>query len=228
MFKIPDNNWNIIDKDIYKMLSEIYIEVSKDVFFPTYEKVLRFLENDIESIKVVIIGLDPYPSYVIDKGVLIPEATGRSFEVNSLNNWCDNFKQTSLRNILKAVYYNDTGKIKPLSDIRNEILSNSWSILPPGEWFDFTESQGVLWLNTSLTTKKDVPNSHNKYWDRFIKIVICRLNKQGVSYMLWGNDAISKIKPLTDNKCIECVHPRIASFVKENPFQHIDINWIGR
>lgn len=228
MFKIPENNWNIIDENIYKMLFEIYLQVGKDIFFPTYDKVLRFLENDINNIKVVIIGLDPYPSYVVDGDVLIPEATGRSFEVNSLNNWCDNFKQTSLRNILKAIYYDDTDKIKSLSDIRSEILSNEWSILPPKEWFDFTEKQGVLWLNTSLTVKKDTPNSHSKYWDEFMKIVIDRLNKQGVTYMLWGNNAINKIKPLTNNKYIECVHPRIASFVEENPFRYIDINWTGR
>ncbi|HEY8389402.1 MAG TPA: uracil-DNA glycosylase [Clostridia bacterium] len=72
--------------------------------------------------------------------------------------------------------------------------------------------QGVLLLNTVLTVRAGMANSHkNIGWEIFTDYVIKTINdqKQNVVFLLWGNNAKSK-KPLIDgNKhlILEAAHP---------------------
>ena len=137
-----------------------------DDFYPSAENVLRFARVNINKIKVIILGMDPYPSsYNADssrRGELAsplekPVATGRSFEVANVDSWCQKLKQASLTNILKSLYYLKFNKEEKIENIRNEIKENKFKILPPHEWFDKMEEEGVLFLNDELKDESNKP-----------------------------------------------------------------------
>ena len=74
--------------------------------------------------------------------------------------------------------------------------------------------QGVLLLNTTLTVRKDKPNSHRKYmWWRFTDAVIKALDaeREHIVFMLWGSIAKRKERLVhTDNdrhKVLKAIHP---------------------
>ena len=91
------------------------------------------------------------------------------------------------------------------------------------KWAD----QGVLLLNTVLTVKEGSANSHkNKGWEIFTDEIIKALNNRAepIVFILWGNNAISKKKYITNPKhyIIESVHPSPLSasrgFFGSKPF----------
>ena len=72
--------------------------------------------------------------------------------------------------------------------------------------------QGVLLLNTVLTVRAHMANSHkNQGWEEFTDSIIKKISDQrkGVVFLLWGANARSK-KPLIDQTkhlVLECAHP---------------------
>jgi uracil-DNA glycosylase len=227
------HSWNdFMSDEIISIIHEIENEIGIEIkdYFPRKENVLRFLETDLNNIKVVILGMEPYPSWKVVNNSIIPEATGRSFEINSVSNWNEKFKQSSLRNILKAIYYNQTNKIIPLSQIRDEIESGTFNIKQPKEWFDSLEKQGVLFLNATLTVKPNKVDTHTKIWDDFMNKLISYISQnQNITWFLWGDKAQKRAISLIQKGKIICnCHPRLVEFVNENCFEKIpDINWLG-
>lgn len=74
--------------------------------------------------------------------------------------------------------------------------------------------QGVLLLNTTLTVRKDNPNSHRKYkWWRFTDAVIKALDaeREHIVFMLWGRIAQRKERLVdVDNDrhmVLKAIHP---------------------
>ena len=64
---------------------------------------------------------------------------------------------------------------------------------------DYLAKQGVLLLNTSLTVREHMANSHSKKgWEIFTDNCIKLLNEQDrpMVFILWGRNAISKTKYL--------------------------------
>jgi uracil-DNA glycosylase len=99
-------------KEVLSIVDEIEnnIGIANDQeITPVTDKMLRFLTLDLSKAKIIILGQDPYPQ----KGV----ATGRAFEVGPLKSWTESFRNTSLRNIVRALYLSETNEIKPFSDI---------------------------------------------------------------------------------------------------------------
>ena len=81
--------------------------------------------------------------------------------------------------------------------------------------------QGVLLLNSSLTVKRDCPNSHaNIGWQPLTDYIIRKLNskKEPIVFILWGNFAKSKKKFITNPKhlVLESTHP--SPFSANNGF----------
>jgi uracil-DNA glycosylase len=72
--------------------------------------------------------------------------------------------------------------------------------------------QGVFLLNTTLTVREHIANSHQgKGWELFSDVVIKTISdkRENVVFILWGNNARSK-KSLIDNSkhlILEAVHP---------------------
>jgi uracil-DNA glycosylase len=80
-----------------------------------------------------------------------------------------------------------------------------------GYLVDWAE-QGVLLLNTVLTVREGMPNSHKgKGWERFTDRVIHHLNEreQPVVFILWGSHAGQKIELITNKRhhILRSVHP---------------------
>jgi uracil-DNA glycosylase len=72
--------------------------------------------------------------------------------------------------------------------------------------------EGVLLLNTTLTVREHMANSHSKcgwawFTDNVIKIISEK--KSNVVFILWGGNARSKVSLIDKNKhlILECAHP---------------------
>ena len=159
-----------------------------------------------------------------------------------LRNWQDSFSQRSLQNIVRLIYknYNNIEEyedIKPFSKIRKEIASGEFKILPPYEWFDSLESQGVLFLNTYFTTVPGKGNAHRKIWLKFSNELIKYISTKNpeINWFLWGSEAIALEKQIVNGKLYKSNHPTFCSkkyendFLKGNCFKDTmkDINWLG-
>ena len=92
---------------------------------------------------------------------------------------------------------------------------------------DYLAMQGVLLLNTTLTVREHLANSHSKHgWEIFTDNVIKLLNEQDrpIVFILWGRNAISKTKYLNNPKhlVLTSVHPSPLSayggFFGSKPF----------
>lgn len=227
------SSWKpFFDDKRVNQISEIEKSIGEDDYNPEPEKVLRFASTDLNKLKVIILGQDPYPQ----KGV----PSGRSFEVQGLNSWNDKFKQTSLRNILRNIYKSYTGELKSMTEIRDKIKSGEFKIFPPNQIFDYWESQGVLMLNTYLTCKVGVPGSHRKFWDKFGKSLLKYIvdTNGNISWFLWGNEAKSNMDILKDQNMYISNHPMMSNPKNESDFinckcfedtiKTLDIDWIGQ
>jgi len=72
--------------------------------------------------------------------------------------------------------------------------------------------QGILLLNTVLTVRKNLPNSHKKLgWETFTDKVISELNnkKEPIIFILWGKDAQTKGVLITNSQhtILKASHP---------------------
>ncbi len=189
------------DKGYFKELSSFLREEyrSKQVVFPSREKVLRALQEiDFEKVKVVILGQDPYhgPNQAVGLCFAVPNALTR--------------KPPSLVNIFKEIE-SDLG----LKVDRTKSELSQWV------------NQGVLLLNTVLTVRQGQAFSHReKGWEEFTNAVMQRLNsrKEPVLFILWGASARKKkaLLDLSRHKVIESAHPSplsaYAGFFGSRPF----------
>ena len=163
---------------------------SKQVFYPPGPLIFNaFNLTDINEVKVVIIGQDPYHGD--------DQAHGLSFSVRQ------GIKAPpSLVNIYKELHH-DLGikNDKNLGDL------SSWA------------TQGVLLLNASLTVRANQPNSHAGIgWQKFTDKVIELLNDQceHLVFMLWGNFAKEKGVHIDSRKhlVLKAAHPSPFSVEK--------------
>lgn len=234
LLKTFHSSWSeFLNEETIAKLHEIDRKIGDNIN-PEPENVLRFLNNDLKSIKVVILGQDPYP----EKG----RATGRAFEVGDLHDWNDKFRQVSLKNIIRLIHknYNNIeayNEIKKFSTIQEEIKSNKFNILAPDQIFKSWENQGVLMLNTYLSVEAGKPGSHIDIWEDFsISLLkfISSANKS-ISWFLWGKQAEDKAQYILSGKKYISRHPMMCSgkyeddFLKSSCFKDTMklINWLG-
>lgn len=166
-------------KDLYYFVKKEYSEY---VIFPPSDEIFSALEiTPVNSVKVVIIGQDPYH----EQG----QAHGMSFSVKP------GIKTPpSLQNMYK------------------ELHDELGLYIPNNGYLDKWAKQGVLLLNTVLTVREGMANSHKgKGWEQFTDAVIEAVNKQDrpVVYLLWGANARAKKKLITNPRhlVLESVHP---------------------
>ncbi len=172
------------NKNYYKELMQFVIdEYDKGVVYPLKENIYKALElTDLNDVKVVILGQDPYHN--------INQAHGLSFSVLP----SQPVLPPSLKNIFKEIH-DDMGCYIP-----NNGYLEKWA------------KEGVLLLNTVLTVREHEANSHkDKGWEIFTDSIIEILNKQDrpIVYMLWGGPAQKKAKMLNNPKqlILKAPHP---------------------
>lgn len=199
-----------------KLSNKLAEDRKMTITYPAKENTFRvFNELDIDKIKVVWYGQDPYHGCYYDGR---PQAIGRAFALDITG---DMNIQPSLKNILKEME----------DDIGNVI------------GFDFTMEhlvqQGIFLLNTSLTVCKGQPNSHSFYWKDFTKTVCETLNKKdNLVHLMMGKDAqdLKKYFNNPTHKFVETIHPSPLSahkgffgskpFSKVNKLLKYEINWL--
>ena len=152
----------------------------------------------LNSVKVVILGQDPYHSPGLAQGLAfsIPEnipISSRDFP-------------SSLRNISKALALEGFGH------------------LPNGDLHSWAE-QGVLLLNTVLSVRLGEAGSHaNLGWKGLIDRLIANLVSQrsGLVWMLWGGHAQTKLPLIesgTDQLILQSSHPSgLGVYKTDRPF----------
>lgn len=158
-------------------------EYQNNICYPPKHLIFSaFNQCPIDQLKVVILGQDPYHG----EG----EANGLSFSVN------DGVKiPPSLRNIYRE-----------LTDDLDHIF------MPASGNLEDWAKQGVLLLNSSLTVRKDQPNSHkNLDWSHFTDAVIEKIasQKKHLVFLLWGSFAQKKGSKIdkTQHLVLESGHP---------------------
>ena len=140
-------------------------EAGKVIYPPATEVFNAFKLTELDSVKVVILGQDPYhgPS----------QAHGLCFSVLPGVR-----TPPSLVNIYKEMQRDLPGFVTP-----SHGFLESWA------------TQGVLLLNTVLTVQAGMAHSHAHLgWETFTDRVIERINShcQGVVFLLWGAHAQKK------------------------------------
>ena len=225
-------HWQKIIKDEQSQdyFCQLQAEITKQkeqglVIFPEQKDVFRAFEiTDLDDVKVVILGQDPYHgvSSTNASDALVPQAHGLAFSVQA------GVKiPPSLVNIYKEL----------ATDIDDFNIPNHGNLTAWAE-------QGVLLLNTVLTVQQGQANSHAKLgWEIFTDKIIAQINQhnEGCVFMLWGAHAQKKGRNIDNEK--HCVlngpHPSPLSayrgffgckhFSKANTWLtqkgKTDINW---
>ncbi len=200
------------ESEIIDFLEKKYkkYNLTKNKIFPNKENILQtFKYFDLNETKIVFLGQDPYIGSKIENGIEIPQATGLAFSVP------DGFKHPpSLKNIFK--------------EISNEYLD--YKIPKSGNLERWVSEEKILLLNTALTVKKGISNSHQKNWNQIINRVISYISKNCdcVVFLLLGNNAKSKIKFIDKkkHKIITGIHPSPLSankgFFGSNIFKNVN------
>lgn len=176
------------------------VETCRQTIFPPRSLMLAALTScPLTSVKIVILGQDPYHN--------VGQAHGLSFSVPT-----GQMIPPSLRNMLKELASDDE-IIPPFNH-------------PGPRCGDLSAwcAQGVLLLNTVLSVKAHTPNSHAKQgWETFTNAIIAHVNTTShhVVFMLWGKSAHAKVEMIdTSRHCIlQTSHPSPLSNTKTSaPF----------
>ncbi|WP_409439747.1 uracil-DNA glycosylase [Psychromonas sp. GE-S-Ul-11] len=158
------------------------VDQGKTIYPSEKDRFNAFLLTDLDKVKVVILGQDPYHG--------AGQAHGLSFSVKP------GIKlPPSLRNIYK--------------ELADDL---AWDELPSDGDLSHWATQGVLLLNTVLTVEESNAGSHAKQgWEIFTDNVIQHINEQteGVVFLLWGSHAIKKSSMIDQQKhhVLTAVHP---------------------
>ena len=155
------------------------------IIYPPKELIFNaFNHFNFNDLKVVILGQDPY--------IKENQAMGLSFSVNKGIRI-----PPSLKNIFKELISDE--EIKNFSEMPKDGDLTKWV------------KQGVLLLNSSLTTRENVSNYHLKFWEKITNDIIEYISKNNekIIFVLWGNNARNKKKfiDLQKHFVLESVHP---------------------
>ena len=187
----PPPTWEPVFKDAENELKDIsdILETDKKVngrFYPDCKDLFKCFEmTPLNSVKVVILGQDPYHGVNHDG---TPQAQGMSFSVK---------RGTKVPSSLINIYKELKTTIEGFTSPSHGDLSG-WA------------QQGVLLLNSCLTVRPGDPGSHKEIWYGFIKKVINAILdvNPGCIFILWGKKA-QKIRKMLGERAtvLEAAHP---------------------
>jgi uracil-DNA glycosylase len=158
------------------LLTEIEHQLTKEPeTTPPLALVMRAFENPFESVKVLLIGQDPYPTKDV--------ACGLAFAVSEHSK-----TPQSLKNLMKEL-------ATDLPGVPNSGDLSCWS------------EQGVMMLNSALTTKIGSPGAHAKIWSGFTKAVIAQLDSSSLVCLSLGDHAKKLSQAIVQGEIIQATHP---------------------
>ncbi|KAL0070582.1 uracil DNA glycosylase [Marasmius tenuissimus] len=151
------------DSQELQLKSFLETELKSNTVFPPLKNIYSWSRlTPLDSVKVVILGQDPYHN--------VGQAHGLSFSVLPPTK-----PPGSLKNIYKQI----------AADVPSFVIPKT-----SGDLTKLAEL-GVLWLNTALTVRAHKAGSHSgKGWENLtleaVKTVMNRENSNGVVFMAWG------------------------------------------
>jgi len=167
--------------------------------YPPIHQVFRVFELDLQKIRVVLLGQDPYHGH--------DQAHGLSFSVPY-----GKYIPPSLRNIFK--------ELKTSFPERNyDFISGNLE-----RWF---KEEGIFLLNCSLTVEYNNPGSHMKIWEDFTNDVIQYISVKNPNcvFLLLGKFAHSKMQWISNQSNIICAphpSPLAKGFLGSNCFIQVE------
>jgi len=187
-------DWQSLEKNLQTVLNSDPGAVRPEP--QNFFKALKM--TPVDSVKVVILGQDPYHSPGLAQGLAF--SIPAEIAINSRE------FPSSLRNISKALALEGFGQL-PSGDLHN------WA------------KQGVLLLNTALSVKLGEAGSHaNLGWKSLIDHLINALSKSKphLVWMLWGGHAQSKLPLIEggqDQLVLQSSHPSgLGVYKTDKPF----------
>jgi uracil-DNA glycosylase len=142
---------------------------------PPADLVMRAFQEPFESVKVLLIGQDPYPTMDV--------ACGLAFAVSDASK-----QPQSLKNLMKEL-------ATDLPQVSNSGRLDRWSI------------QGVMLLNSALTTKVGATGAHAKIWSGFTKAVIEQLDSSSLVCLSLGEHAKKLSTLIVQGDVVQATHP---------------------
>ena len=192
-------SWNELFDDYNFNIDSFYS--SKNTIYPKKEDIFKVFQMDVNDIRVLLLGQDPYHgegqahglSFSVPDGIPIPP---------------------SLLNIFK--------------ELKNEYPERNYEFKTGNleKWFN---REKIFLLNSSLSVIKGCAGSQMKLWEEFtddvIKFISCK-NKRCV-FLLFGNFAKAKEVFIEDkNRIVKCVHPSPLAarngFFNSNVFKKVE------
>jgi uracil-DNA glycosylase len=164
--------------------------------YPSRFEVFRAFSMPKDQVKVVLIGMDPYPT----EG----DANGWAFSVNP-----GRPIPLSLRVIMREIF--NEYQVPQTTEFDTTL----------SHWI----KQGVLLLNSSLSVEKGKAGSHSKYWKFFMEGIVSIISMDiNPTWLLIGNQAKDLKKKImytdkTNFKIVERSHPAAERYkLKFNGF----------
>lgn len=198
---LPDH-WREILRDKQSQIDELGLQLQKradqgERILPDKKYLFRALELEPESVKVIIVGQDPYPN--------ISDAIGLSF----------------------AVSPRKTGLPGSLLNIQKEIMTDIGSTTTADGDLSKWASQGVMLLNRVLTVTAGESGSHSKIgWQEITEEIVTHCANLGAVGLLWGSSARELAHLFESDSLVEGVHPSPLSahrgFLGSKPFSKVN------
>lgn len=201
------NQWNKVTtssvlNNILRTLGNYY---QTKLITPRQENVFKaFKLCSLDDLKVVMLGYDPYPQKNVATGLLFGNA--------------NNTKEENLSPSLKVI----KNAIIPLGISEDNVIFDSS--------LETWAKQGVLLLNSALTTEVGKTGVHSMLWRPFIVDLLKNLSQYdtGIVYVLFGQQA-QTFKPYINSKfnyILEEKHPsyyaRLNKSMPSNIFTSIN------
>jgi uracil-DNA glycosylase len=182
----------ILSDEFYTILETLLKQSTEGKkFTPTIKHLFRAFEQcPYDKLRVIFVGQDPYPKEGVADGIAFScSKTSHPSQI-----------QPSLRKIYQAL--NDEGvEHKHTYDLKD------WA------------NQGILMLNTALTTQVGVAGAHTELWKPFMRYLFEVLNtsESGLVYVFMGKVAQSWKSYIDEdgNHIFVCSHPASAVYSPE-------------
>lgn len=200
LFESMHLSWRLALSDVEPLLWSIEQKLLTRSYIPSSENVMRAFADPIDSVRVLIVGQDPYPNpdHAIGLAFAVPPET---FPL-----------PPTLVNIFKELR-SDIG----FGVVRRQDLT-SWS------------RQGVMLMNRNLTTEPGVSLAHQDLgWQLFTEQAVVALQKhraKSLVAVLWGRQAAQLASLLAEATVISSPHPSPMSsyrgFFGSKPFSQVN------
>lgn len=202
--ELVDPGWAAALEPVEPVLHALAASLAADLdagqrVLPEPRDILRAFTTPLDTVRVVIVGQDPYPT--------AGHAVGLSFAVDP-----------ATRPIPRS-----------LVNIYRELSSDTGARVPASGDLSGWAEQGVLLLNRVLTVRAGEPASHRGLgWEHVTDAAVRALAARGgpLVAILWGKDAL-RLKPLLGpTPTVESVHPSPLSasrgFFGSRPFTRVN------